>query len=41
MAADLDGPLTRILDAPLDSASRESSARAVDDVQLSIQSRES
>jgi hypothetical protein len=36
----LAGELTRILDAPLDSASRESAERALDDTRLFIQSHE-
>ena len=39
-AAYLAGQLTRILDAPLDVASRESAERALDDILLFIQSHE-
>lgn len=40
-AAYLAGPLTRILDATPDAASRESAERALDDIRLFIQSDES
>ncbi len=39
-AVDLAGQLTRILDAPLGAASRESAERALDDIRLSIESHE-
>jgi virulence-associated protein VapD len=39
-AAYLAGQLTRILDAPPDSVSRESVERALDDIRLFIQSHE-
>ena len=41
LAAFLAGQLTRILDSPLDAASRESADRDLDDIRLFIQSYES